>query len=256
MTQKIMDKRHNTIVNEIVDSIRQVIIRNKVTNTELWLAIDFLNETGRSEHEMALLLQAFFESATCVARNNESKGSAVAIEGPFFLEGAPEIAYGGEIKTLAEEDGEPIIIRGKITDVDGEPIENVTLDVWHSTPVGTYSGVMPGIPEDHYRGRLTTAADGLYEVRTTKPVPYQIPHDGNTGQILEGLGRHSWRPAHIHFKARGEGLLEHITQVYFEGEEYVDSDCCTGVCDELVLGFTNENGVKVITKNFVLDAAA
>jgi len=255
MNQKLMNERHTTIVNEIVDSIRQVILRNKVTNTELWLAIKFLQETGRAEHEMPLLLQAFFESTTCRAKNEDLKGSSVAIEGPFYLEGAPEIPFGGEIKTLGEEDGEPIIVRGKITDVDGNPLENVRLDLWHSTPKGTYSGVHPGIPADHYRAKMTTGADGLYEVRTTKPVPYQIPHDGNTGELLIALGGHPWRPAHLHFKARGEGLLEHISQVYFEGEEYVDDDCCTGVCDELVLTFTTENGVKVITKDFVLDAA-
>ena len=108
---------------------------------------------------------------------------------------------------------------------------------------------------DHYRAKLVTAEDGHYQVSTTKPVPYQIPGDGHTGRLLAAMGRHCWRPAHVHFKVRKEGLKDHITQVYFEGEDYVDSDCCDAVIPELVHPFTIENGVKVITKDFCLDPA-
>jgi len=183
------------------------------------------------------------------------QGSPTNIAGPFFLEGAPEILCEGEIKTVAEDSGEPIVIRGKVTDLHGQPMAGVALDVWHSTPHGTYSGVHEGVPADHYRAKLITGEDGSYQVKTTKPVPYKIPDEGHTGQLLAAMGRHAWRPAHIHFKARKEGLKDHITQVYFEGEDYVDSDCCDAVIDELVHGFIEENGVKVITKDFVLDPA-
>lgn len=250
-----MNERVNAVVTDLVDVIRQVMLKHSISNEEFRQAIDFLEATAQQKFELALMLQNFFEITTAEAANAQLEGSATNIAGPFFLEGAPKIKSEGEIKTLNEDNGEPIVIRGKVTDLQGNPISNVALDVWHSTPHGTYSGVHEGVPADHYRAKLITGEDGSYQVKTTKPVPYQIPGDGHTGQLLSAMGRHTWRPAHIHFKARKEGLQDHITQVYFEGEDYVDSDCCDAVIDELVHGFTIENGTKVITKDFALDPA-
>lgn len=140
-----------------------------------------------------------------------------------------------------------------MTDLDGKPLAGVGVDIWHSTPMGTYSGVHPDIPVDLYRVKLVTAEDGSYQVSTTKPVPYQIPGNGQTGQLLITMGRHTWRPAHVHFKLRGEGLKDHITQIYFTGEDYVDNDCCDSVNPELVHDSIMEDGIKVITKDFCLD---
>lgn len=250
-----MNNRVNDIVTDLVDVIRDVMLKHSVTNNEFREAIDFIIDTAHEKFEMELMLQMFFEMTTAEAENKKSAGSASNIAGPFFLEGARKIDAEGEIKTIAKDNGEAIIIRGKITDTNGKPLAGVALDVWHSTPQGTYSGVHPGIPKDHYRVTIITGDDGYYQVKTTKPVPYQIPADGNTGKLLTMMGRHSWRPAHIHFKARGDGIKEHITQIYFEGEEYVDSDCCDAVIPELVHPLVMEDGIKVITKNFVLDPA-
>jgi len=249
------NERVKVIVEDLVDVIRGVMLKHSVTNKEFRFAIDYLNETASNQFELELMLQNFFEITTAEAENALHEGSASNIAGPFYLEGAPEIPNGGSIKVLDDDEHERIVIRGHIKDVKGQPIEGVKLDIWHSTSKGTYSGVHPGVPEGYYRAKLTTDADGYYEVKTSKPVPYQIPGDGNTGRLLAAMGRHCWRPAHIHFKARGEGLLEHITQAYFEGEDYVDSDCCDAVIDELVLKTEQINGESVITKDFVLDPA-
>lgn len=250
-----MSERINTVVSDIIDAVRQVMVKHQVTNAELVQAIDFLEATGLEKFEVALMMRNFFETTTAEIANSQLQGSSVDIEGPYFLENAPDIGAEGEIKTLEKEGGEPITIRGKVTDIQGNPISGVTLDIWHSTPKGTYSGVHPDIPEDHYRAKLTTGEDGCYQVKTTRPVPYQIPNQGHTGMLLELMGRHSWRPAHVHFLARKEGLLEHITQVYFEGGDYVKDDCCQAVVDDCVLPLAMESGSKVITKDFVLDPA-
>jgi protocatechuate 3,4-dioxygenase beta subunit len=38
------------------------------------------------------------------------------------------------------------------------------------------------------------------------PVGYQIPHKGPVGAMLKAMDRHSWRPAHVHFKVRADGF--------------------------------------------------
>jgi chlorocatechol 1,2-dioxygenase len=250
-----MNERVNAVVTDLIDVIRGVMLKHSITNNEFRQAIDYLVDTAHQEFELELMLQNFFEITTAEAENAKLEGSPTNIAGPFFLEGAREIGSDGEIKTLAESDGEPIVIRGKVTDLEGNPVAGVAVDVWHSTPLGTYSGVHPDVPMDLYRVKLMTADDGHYQVSTTKPVPYQIPGDGHTGRLLAAMGRHTWRPAHVHFKVRKAGLKDHITQVYFEGEDYVDSDCCDAVIPELVHPFVMENGVKTITKDFILDPA-
>jgi len=250
-----MIERSKTVMNDLVAAIRNVMLKHEITNEELRFAVKYLKETANTEFELELMMENFFEITTAHVTNNKNSGSASNIAGPFFLEDAPDIGSEGEIKTLEEGEHLPIVIRGQIKDLAGKPISGVKLDVWHSTPRGTYSGVHEGIPSEYYRAKLTTDEMGYYKVRTTKPVPYQIPDNGNTGRLLKSMGRHAWRPAHVHFKAHKPGLQEHITQVYFNGEDYVDSDCCEAVIDELVIPFVEENGEQVIIKNFVLDAA-
>ena len=51
---------------------------------------------------------------------------------------------------------------------------------------------------ENLRGIYTTDADGTYEVRTIRPVPYPIPFDGPVGGMLRGNGRGWMRPGHTH----------------------------------------------------------
>ena len=84
------------------------------------------------------------------------------------------------------------------------------------------------------RGRLRSRKDGTYELHTVRPGAYTIPHEGPTGRLLRALGRHPWRPAHIHLKASHEGYRSLTTQIYFADSDYLDSDAANAVQDELV----------------------
>src|SRR3546814_4518656 len=84
---------------------------------------------------------------------------------------------------------------GRVTGMDGRPLARATINVWHSTPEGRYSGIHDGIPPHYYRGKIITDADGRYNVRSIMPIPYQIPNEGPTGALLTAMGRHPWRPA-------------------------------------------------------------
>lgn len=103
-----MNERVNIVVTDLVDSIRQVMLKHSVTNTEFRQAIDFLIGAAKTEFEIQLMSQMFFEITTAEAENAILKGSPTNIAGPYFLEGAREIGSVGEIKTLAENDGEPL----------------------------------------------------------------------------------------------------------------------------------------------------
>jgi len=87
------------------------------------------------------------------------------------------------------------------------------------------------------RGIFHSDAEGRFVFRTIKPSFYPIPDDGPVGQMLIGLGRHPYRPAHIHFIVSAEGYNSVTTELFVEGDPYIDSDAVFGVRDSLVVPF-------------------
>lgn len=248
-----MSNRVETVVTSIVEGIRNALTRNDVTFDEYRQGIKYLLGNAASG-ELPLLIDVFFNTTICDIENRTIGGSTSTLEGPYYLEDAPFVD--GQLKLYQHDNGEPLILRGRVTDGDSRPVAGAVIDVWHSTPDGFYGGIHKDIPADCYRGKLISNADGRYEVRTTLPVPYQIPHEGPTGALLDSMGRHSWRPAHVHYKVRRDGFHPLTTQAYFEGGAYVDSDSCQGVFQDNIKPEVRENGIRVVEYDFNLARAA
>jgi chlorocatechol 1,2-dioxygenase len=247
-----MSNRLETVVSAIVDGVRAALIKHDVTFEEYRQGVKYLMATADA-HETPLLIDVFFNTTICDIENRNFGGSTSTLEGPYYLDDAPFVQ--GELKVYENDKGEPLLLRGQVTDVAGAPIANAVIDVWHSTPDGRYGGFHGDIPRDCYRGKLKTDANGRYQVRTTLPVPYQIPHHGPTGALFEMMNRHSWRPAHVHYKVSKAGFHTLTTQAYFEGDKYVNSDCCEGVYPDQVHAERHENGQRVIENDFRLAEA-
>ena len=65
--------------------------------------------------------------------------------------------------------------------------------------------------------------------------------------LLAMLGRHAWRPKHIHFKVSHDGYLPLTTQVYFEGDQWLHDDCVMGAPKpELVAWLEKHNSPEEI----------
>jgi chlorocatechol 1,2-dioxygenase len=247
-----MSNRLETVVSAIVDGVRAAMIEHNVTFDEYRMGVKHLMETAAT-HETPLLIDVFLNTTICDIENRNFGGSTSTLEGPYYLDDAPFVE--GQLKVYENDKGAPLLLRGSITDVSGKPIEDAIVDIWHSTPDGRYGGFHDNIPRDCYRGKLKTDSRGRYEVRTTLPVAYQIPHSGPTGALLEMMGRHSWRPAHVHYKVKKDGFHTLTTQAYFEGGEYVGSDCCEGVYPDQIHKEVREDGVRVLQNDFSLAPA-
>ena len=92
-------------------------------------------------------------------------------------------------------------------DTEGMPIAGATLDVWQTNGEGTYEVQEQGTqPAGNQRGVFTTDAHGRYFFRASVPVSYAIPTDGPLGDLLEAMGRHPMRPAHMHMIVSAEGI--------------------------------------------------
>jgi chlorocatechol 1,2-dioxygenase len=239
-----------TIIDELAQAIAAVLARNGVDRVQYREAIQYLAKI-QAEKEIPLLLDLHIEHLVVKAEDKVGQNSSQAIQGPYFIEDIPWVE--NALKVIPEDNGEPLLVRGRIAAPDGKPIAGATAFIWHSTPDGAYSGFHKGMAPDLYRGRIKADANGQFEVLTTMPVPYTIPNKGPVGGLLAMMNRHSWRPAHIHFKLRANDYKDLTTQAYFEGGKWVDDDCAGGIVDTLVFAPQIENGRKVLSIDFTLD---
>jgi hydroxyquinol 1,2-dioxygenase len=121
--------------------------------------------------------------------------------------------------------------------LDGKPVPRAELQVWQADAEGMYDVQYEGVGEDaEHRARGTLLADdeGRFHFRTIRAEAYPIPHDGPVGRLLEALGRHPWRPAHLHFMISAPGFERLITHVFRNGDRYLDSDAVFGVRSSLI----------------------
>jgi catechol 1,2-dioxygenase len=172
------------------------------------------------------------------AINNRKPSGATetTVLGPFHVSGSPRYPNGANI--CLEGKGEPLVVSGRVTDTEGYPIAGALLDVWQANDEGFYDLQQMDIqPDFNLRGIFTTDADGYYWFRSIKPRFYPIPNDGPVGQLLEKLGRHPNRPAHIHFIVGADGYQPITTHIFAPDCPYLSSDAVFGVKESLVADF-------------------
>jgi catechol 1,2-dioxygenase len=130
------------------------------------------------------------------------------ILGPFYRPGAP-------IRTnlrLASSTGTPILLKGIIFKEDGKtPVNDALVEIWHCDEHEVYDNASD---EYNYRGGQKTKADGKYEFKSILPVPYKANPTNEA----------SYRPAHIHMRVSVPNQQDLVTQLYFKGGKYVDTD--------------------------------
>ncbi len=109
--------------------------------------------------------------------------------------------------TTAEEPGELLVVTGTVYLADGEtPAAGVELYAYHTDAEGLYSETNDNT-DPRLKATVVTDSEGCYELRTIKPAPY--PGGGV--------------PAHIHFRASGDGVSEQRFDLNFAGDPYLSS---------------------------------
>jgi hydroxyquinol 1,2-dioxygenase len=154
--------------------------------------------------------------------------------GPFYVGEHKVTPHGTDIS--AKLPGERMFVQSRVTDLNGKPLSNVPVDVWHADDDGFYDSQKPGYATQgpSSRARFITDADGRFYFRTILPCSYPIPTDGPVGEMIIQTRRHAMRPAHVHFLVAAPGYQPLITHVFMDGDKYLDSDVVFGVKDELV----------------------
>jgi protocatechuate 3,4-dioxygenase beta subunit len=226
----------------------------ELTQDEWEVAIDFLTRTGQicgeERQEFILLSDTLGFSMLVDAINNRRPAGATenTVFGPFHVDGAPERGMGASISLDGK--GESCLYEGRVIDLHGEPIEGARIDVWSDNAEGFYDVQQPDIqPKWNNRGIFTTGKDGTYSFIGIKPVSYPIPDDGPVGQMLNHLGRHPYRPAHMHYLVTAEGYQKVVTHTFVGDDPYLASDTVFGVKETLVAPFERVNNGKTVWRS-------
>ncbi|WP_299588125.1 intradiol ring-cleavage dioxygenase [uncultured Tateyamaria sp.] len=234
--------RLDQCIEAIVRHMHACIKEIEPTQQEWFDAIMFLTKTGHTctdwRQEFILLSDVMGVSMLVDAINNRKPvgASESTVLGPFHLPDAPELPMGANI--CLDDKGAPMLIKGRILDTDGVPIDGVKIDVWQANDEGFYDVQQKGIqPDFNLRGVFRTGADGAYHFRGVKPRNYPIPEDGPVGQLMNALGRHCWRPAHLHYILEADGFETLTTHIFDPDDEYIHSDAVFGVKESLMAKF-------------------
>lgn len=237
--------RLKQIMRSLVTHLHAFVREVELTEAEWLQAIQFLTATGQKcddrRQEFILLSDTLGVSMLVDAINHRAGGEATAstVLGPFYRPGADELPYGASISK--DGTGEPAVLMGRVLDTDGQPIPGAVLDVWETNEDGLYEQQDPDQPEMNLRGRFRADAEGRYKILAIKPVSYPIPDDGPVGGMLRALGRHPYRPAHIHFIVSAPGHRSVVTHLFVEGDPYLDSDAVFGTKESLVVPFVRSD---------------
>ena len=248
--------RVSAIATDALSALHEVIRRHQVTYDEYDALKAWLIRVGE-DGEWPLFLDVWIEHVVEEVANASREGTKGSIEGPYYIPGSPEFRSAATLPVREDEKGTPFLFQGTVTDLDGEPIEDARVELWHADADGYYSQFAPGIPEWNLRGTIRTGPDGRFAFSTVQPAPYQIPTDGSCGALIAAAGWHPWRPAHLHLKVSAPGKQLITTQLYFEGGSHVEDDVAQAVKPELILRPTpaaSGTGEEV-TYDFALDPA-
>jgi protocatechuate 3,4-dioxygenase beta subunit len=256
------DARLRTVYQALIRHVHGFVAEVGLTHEEWQTAIAFLTATGQAcddvRQEFILLSDTLGVTALVdelAAQRGAAPGATESsVLGPFFAEHAPEIERGGNLSVRG--DGVPLLVSGSVRDSRGAGVPDAILDVWGTDGTGTYDSQYDDRRVD-CRGRVRTADDGSFAFRTDLPVSYPVPTDGPVGTLLNALGRHAFRPAHLHFRIHAAGYRPLTTAIYLAGDPYLGSDAVFGVRDSLVEEFrpgTDANGAPLATleRDFVL----
>lgn len=235
------DPRFKQVMTSLVTHLHDFVREVRLTEAEWLTAIQFVTEVGKTctdkRQECILLSDTLGISVLVITLNHPADQGSVesTVMGPFYWMDAPDLPLGSDLSVGVK--GEPTFYSGRVLSVDGQPLANALLDIWSGDGEGNYDMQIPGEMEMKARGRIRTDAEGRYWFRSIKPTFYPVPTDGPVGVMLRKMGRHPFRPGHIHMIVSAEGYAPVTTHLFVADSQYLDSDAVFGMKESLVAQF-------------------
>ena len=239
LDQPAGDPRLKHVVNRLLADLMVAIDELDISMDEFWRGIAYLTQAGK-QNEFGLIVPGIVLEHFLDLRLDEAErraglagGTVRTIEGPLYIAGAP-VSKGEARLDDGTDDGEVLFMEGQVRGVSGEPIAGAVVDVWHANTMGNYSHFDPTQAAFNLRRRIETDKDGGYRFRSIVPNGYACPPGSQTEKLLQAMGRHGNRPAHVHFFVSAPGYRKLTTQINIDGDKYLHDDFAFGTRDELI----------------------
>lgn len=233
------DPRVKMLIHRILRDSANIIEELDVTPQEFWKVVNYINVLG-SHQEAGLLaaglgLEHYFDLRMDAQDEQAGKsgGTPRTIEGPLYVAGAPLSDAHARLDD-GTDSGVVLFMQGRVFNTAGEPLAGAVVDVWHANTGGTYSYFDPSQSAFNLRRRIVTDERGCYRFRSIVPSGYGCPPSGPTQHLLDQLGRHGQRPAHIHFFISAPDYRHLTTQINLDGDPYLHDDFAYATRDELI----------------------
>ena len=233
------DKRFKQIIERVSTDLYHLIEDFDITPTEFWNAAAYITRLGQANEVGLLVAGLGVEHCLDIVMDEKERKAGLAggtprtIEGPLYIVDAP-LSKGEARLDQDPEQGTVLFMEGVVRDGSGSPIPGAIVDVWHANTKGGYSFFDPSQSPYNLRRRIETDEQGRYRFRSVLPSGYGCPPDGPTQELLNHLGRHGQRPAHIHFFVEAPGFRKLTTQINIAGDAYLHDDFAFATRDGLI----------------------
>jgi catechol 1,2-dioxygenase len=231
--------RLKQVVGRLLADLMVAIDELDISMDEFWHGIAYLTQAGK-QNEFGLIVPGVVLEHFLDLRLDEAErraglagGTVRTIEGPLYIAGAPISTAEARLDD-GTDDGEVLFMEGQVRAISGEPIAGAVVDVWHANTMGNYSHFDASQAAFNLRRRIETDKDGRYRFRSIMPSGYACPPGSQTEKLLQAMGRHGNRPAHVHFFVTAPGYRKLTTQINIDGDEYLHDDFAFGTRDELI----------------------
>ncbi|WP_316155069.1 intradiol ring-cleavage dioxygenase [Cupriavidus sp. BIC8F] len=242
------DRRLKEVMTSLIQHLHAFAREIRLTEEEWAAGIRFLTDVGHtcnpSRQEFILLSDTLGLSTLVTAQNHRKPlgCTEATVFGPFYVDDAPEYELGADVGNGMT--GEPCYVSGQVRSITGEAVPGARLEVWQADAEGFYDVQDPERTCARGRGTLHADASGHFDFKSIVAECYPIPHDGPVGRMLDAMGRHPWRPAHLHFMISASGYETLVTHVFRDGDTYLDSDAVFGVRSSLVADWVRHEAGK------------
>lgn len=261
------DPRLKYILERAVQHIHDFARETRLSHQEWMTGIQFLTAVGQKCTDVRqefILLSDILGLSLLVESIDHPKPAASTegtVLGPFHSHDVHDEPNGAVISH--DPDGEPCLVVCSIKDTDGKPVDDVKIDIWEADSHGFYDVQYAGRDGPDQRAVMRSGKDGVFWFKAIVPVPYPVPADGPVGKLLGLLGRHAYRPSHMHFMFEKPGYDHLITALYLRGSKYEHTDAVFGVKESLLIDlkpvdaemakkYDVKEGTKLISYDFVL----
>lgn len=249
--QNINDPRRKEILLAAIKHLHAFAREVDLTHAEWLDGVQYLTDIGQicdDERQEFILLSDLLGLSALVelqSRKPEGKETPGSVVGPFHVTGSPFIPLGGSIDLDHVPGGQTAMIKGRVTDMDDNPIAGAEIDIWQTAPNQQYAVQDDKQSEFNLRGKQLTDKDGSYAFITVKPVPYSVPRDGPCGHILDISDRHGMRAAHIHIGIEADGVKPLVTEIFPDDDPHLDDDTVFGACKPLQIHYTKNTDPNI-----------